>query len=286
MKGSDLQTPNADAADALDAWLDVLPLLRCPVDGQALHWDFAARQLRAVTADRRYAVSDGIPCLFAPNEWPEGRTDVTDIVKAFYEKTPFPNYDDLDSRESLARKARRGVFARLLDEQLPRPVRVLEAGCGTGQLSNFLGMGWDRVVIGADLCLNSLRLAKQFRDRFSVNNVNFVQMNLFRPPFVDDTFDVVVTNGVLHHTADPRGGFEALARKLKPGGVILVGLYNSLGRLPTLWRRRLIEVFGDGMAVLDSRLRATKLNRGHWQACGSMISTNIPTRANIRLTKR
>ena len=67
--------------------------------------------------------------VFAPNEWPQGKSDVTDLVKSFYEETPFPNYDDLDGRDSLLTKAKRGVFARLLDEQIPRPAKVLEAGC-------------------------------------------------------------------------------------------------------------------------------------------------------------
>ena len=83
-------------------------------------------------------------------------------MKSFYETNPFPNYDDLDSRESLASKARRGVFARLLDEQIPADSLVLEVGCGTGQLTNFLGMAWNRTVFGSDLCLNSLRLANRF----------------------------------------------------------------------------------------------------------------------------
>jgi hypothetical protein len=42
---------------------------------------------------------------------------------------------------------------------------------------------------------------------------------------------------VLHHTSDPEGGFHSIARKLKPGGYTIIGLYNWLGRLPTLWRR-------------------------------------------------
>jgi SAM-dependent methyltransferase len=65
---------------------------------------------------------------------------VTETVKGFYEENPFPNYDDMGSRESLKRKAMKGIFARLLDEQLPRGALILEAGCGTGQLSNFLAM--------------------------------------------------------------------------------------------------------------------------------------------------
>ena len=156
--------------------------------------------------------------------------------------------------------------ARLLDEQIPDGTTVLEAGCGTGQLTNFLGMHWSRTVIGADLCLNSLRLARRFRDRFSIRNAQFLQMNLFRPPFRESAFDVVISNGVLHHTADPEGGFRRLLHKVKPGGYIIIGLYNCTGRLTTDWRRKAIRVFGDGMANLDARLRGQNLNESRWRA--------------------
>ena len=38
--------------------------------------------------------------------------DVTEMVKAFYEETPLPNYDDIDSRETPVMKARQGRFRR------------------------------------------------------------------------------------------------------------------------------------------------------------------------------
>jgi SAM-dependent methyltransferase len=249
----------AAAGDVRDAdVLAILPWLRCPVDGTRLRWDPTQSRLSCEHGSHSFPIEADIPCLFAPNEWPTDKRDVTDIVKQFYETTPFPNYDGLDTRDSLRRKAGEAVFARMLDEQIPHTASILEIGCGTGQMTNFLGMAWGRTVIGADLCMNSLVLAKGFRDRFAINNAHFLQINLFRPPFAPASFDVVISNGVLHHTSDCRGAFRSIARLVKPGGFIVVGLYNRLGRLPTLWRRFLIERFGRAAMLLDHRLRRTE----------------------------
>jgi SAM-dependent methyltransferase/uncharacterized protein YbaR (Trm112 family) len=229
-------------------------ILECPETRSALRLE--GSEFVSVQTRKRYPTTDGIPNFFVPTDGLPPGVDVTDLVKQFYEETPFPNYDDFDSRESLSEKARRSVFGNMLDSQIPQDAVVLEAGCGTGQLTNFLGMSWRRRVFGGDICLNSLRLAKAFRDRYSIRNAAFLQMNLFRPPFRDNSFDLIISNGVLHHTADPEGGFAALVKKLKPGGIISVGLYNSYARLPTLWRRWLFERFGESLHFLDPRLRS------------------------------
>ncbi len=242
-----------------------LELLACPNCRGALRLGGSEFACKACGAS--YPVSeDGIPLLFLPNEGRTDREDLTQIVKTFYEANPFPNYDEVDSRESLARKASRGIFARLLDEQIPAGSLVLEVGCGTGQLTNFLGLSWKRKVFGADMCLNSLRLAKGFRDRFSVNQAAFLQMNLFRPCFVDNRLDVVICSGVLHHTGDPLGGFRSLARLVKPGGVLLIGLYNKIGRLPTDFRRWIFRNLGDGFSFLDDHMRNKNYNEARKRA--------------------
>ena len=184
--------------------------------------------------------------LFWPTEW-TSKVDVTELVRSFYEQTPFPNYDDLDSPESLRLQAERGVFARLLTDQIPYGSRILECGCGTGQLSNFLALTWGRSVFATDICLNSLRLAHAFKQRFEISNVTFLQMNLFRPVFKPDTFDFIISNGVLHHTSDPFLGFQTLVKCLKPGGFILVGLYNTYGRLTTDLRRAIFRLTGESL---------------------------------------
>jgi sugar (pentulose or hexulose) kinase len=44
-----------------------------------------------------------------------------------------------------------GSLARLLDEQIPKGALVLEAGCGTGQLTNVLRMSWKRRISSNEL---------------------------------------------------------------------------------------------------------------------------------------
>ena len=72
----------------------------------------------------------------------------------------------------------------------------------------------------------------------------FAQMNLFRPGLKDGFFDVVISNGVLHHTADCRGAFQRISRLVKPGGYMVVGLYNAYSRQLHYARRMLFRWTG------------------------------------------
>ena len=209
---------------------------------------------------RRFDVTDGIPQLFWPHDGIDEPGDVTDRVKAFYEETPFPNYDEHDSVRSLIERSREGRYASRLNASIPFNSRVLEVGCGTGQLSNYLGLSC-RQVVGADLCLNSLRLGEAFRRRFGLNRVGFLQMNLFRPVLAPASFDVLLCNGVLHHTADPQGGFDLLVHLVKPGGFVVIGLYNRWGRLFTGVRRMLFRLTAGRARGLDPVLRRSKAGK-------------------------
>ena len=87
-----------------------------------------------------------------------------------------------------------------------------------------------------------------------------MQMNLFRPAFRDGQFDVVLCNGVLHHTSDPYGGFRSVARLVKPGGHVIVGLYNRYGRLALDARRMFFRMSGGKFRGLDPYLRRTRMS--------------------------
>lgn len=107
-----------------------LSILECPGCGGYLALESEA--IKCMHCLHVFQQVEGIQQLFWPNVWTGNRVDVTDLVKAFYEDNPFPNYDTYDSVSSLAGKAEKGLFARMLDEQIPAGTRIIECGCGTG----------------------------------------------------------------------------------------------------------------------------------------------------------
>ena len=241
------------SGEEIDPFLE--SVWQCPACGAGLQKKGTVARCSA--CDRTYRQDDGIWQMFAPHEKIVG--DVTDAVKEFYEENPFPNYNEHDNLRSLISKSQRGLYGRLLGEQIPYNSRVLEVGCGTGQLSNFLAIGC-RSVVGTDLCMNSLRLAEEFRRSQHLKRVRFMQMNLFRPALALERFDVVLCNGVLHHTNDPLDGFRRIARLVKPGGHIVVGLYNRYGRYLLDSRRVLFRLSGGRLQWIDPYLRGTAMS--------------------------
>ena len=230
------------------------PLLASPCcPGAELAYDTGL--FRCGQCNQAFTKEDGIWQMFWPHERFTDANDVTEQVKAFYEETPFPNYDDRETIRSLLDKARAGLYARALDRSIPYNSSVLEVGCGTGQLSNFLGISCRRIV-GVDLCLNSLRLGERFRATHGLERISFMQMNLFRLAFKPEQFDVILCNGVLHHTSDPYGGFRGLLPFLKPGGHIVIGLYNRYGRLMTDFRRQIFRATRGRAKWIDPIIRA------------------------------
>jgi len=180
-------------------------------------------------------------------------------VKRFYEEWSFPGYDDVDTVEMLLEKARAGGYVARLDEEVPKGASVLDAGCGTGQLAILLSLS-GRAVTGVDFSFNSLRKGNGFKSRFGLGHVWFAQMDLFNLALKDESFDYVFCNGVLHHTADAYRGFQNLCRLVRPDGYIIVGLYNTYGRVMLKFRQLLFTTTGRQVGFLDSRLRAPSIS--------------------------
>jgi SAM-dependent methyltransferase len=117
-----------------------------------------------------------------------------------------------------------------LDNYLADHARILDAGCGLGNLTElFAKLAPHATVYGADLspAVHYVQRAK---------NIKLVQCDITRLPVVDE-FDLIVADGVLHHTESTRGAMLALFAQLAPGGDFLFYLYK---------RKAPIREFADG----------------------------------------
>lgn len=104
--------------------------------------------------------------------------------------------------------------------------RVLDAGVGAGRYAD-VALRAGAEVWGIDLSY-SVATARENLARFG-DRVRLAQADLFSPPFAPEFFDVIYSFGVLHHTPDPRRGFDALVGLLKPGGVVCITTYPDYG---------------------------------------------------------
>src|SRR5262245_21798206 len=106
--------------------------------------------------------------------------------------------------------------------------RLLEIGCGMGSdLVQFARGG--AICAGIDITPRSIEMS---RHRFALYGLdgNFILSDGERLPFPPESFDVVYSNGVLHHTPDTASAIYEIHRVLRTGGIAKVMLYhrNSL----------------------------------------------------------
>jgi len=224
--------------------VDVREWLVCPACASALSAAWACAGCGA-----RFEAADGIPNLRLPGD------PRTEAVRRFYEAAPFPGYPPRDSLAAFrARAEERSRFAALLDRAIPAGASIVEVGCGTGQMSLYLSRA-GRVVIGADVSRAALALGKDAARRFGLGGVQFVETDLHRPALKPEAFDVVYSSGVLHHTASPAAAFARVAGLARPGGLVIVGVYNAFARLPLRIRRAAARLTGFRFVPFDPVLR-------------------------------
>lgn len=105
-----------------------------------------------------------------------------------------------------------------------RGARLVEIGCGMGtDLLQFARGGAH--CTGVDLTPRSIEISRLHFDLYQMR-ADFVLSDAERLPFTDESFDVVYSNGVLHHTPGTAQAICEVHRILRPGGVAKVMLYH------------------------------------------------------------
>jgi len=183
----------------------------------------------------------------------------TNKVTSFYKKSPFPNYKLNDNKSTILDKGDKNYLTSRFKKFIGFNKDILEVGCGTGQFTNYFAIGTNNRVVGLDPTIESIELAAKFSNENSINNIRYVNADIFDDVLSDEFFDFIWCNGVLHHTKDPYGAFEVLIKSLKKKGYILIGLYNRIGRVRTLIRKYFFKILGKKFLLLiDPTLRNLK----------------------------
>jgi tetratricopeptide (TPR) repeat protein/SAM-dependent methyltransferase len=188
--------------------------------------ELLTQQVREPMAVRQYRAS--LQRLTAIED-PISRT-----VREQYEENPYPTWTKLapaDAWPSIGAYVR-NLFPLAQFERADNPDSdILVAGCGTGQQSIETAQRFPHVrLLAVDLSSASLAYARMRTEAARVSNISYAQADLLQLGTIDQTFDMIETTGVLHHLDDPMRGWRVLLSRLRPNGLMRLGLYSRLAR--------------------------------------------------------
>src|SRR5437588_7327474 len=187
--------------------------------------------LRCPTCHRGVAeqADDGFKCLGCGRDFPFTRgvprfVDPENYAGSFgyqwqkYARTQLDDATKRDSEDDFYKKA------GLTPEEV-RGKLILDVGCGMGRYAE-VATRWGARVVGIDLSAAAEVAARNLADR------DFVafQADVFALPFALESFDIIYSIGVLHHTPDCEAAVKTLDKYLKPGGLLVVWLYSGYNK--------------------------------------------------------
>ena len=102
--------------------------------------------------------------------------------------------------------------------------QVLDIGCGAGvdTILAAIIVGPKGSVIGVDIVSEMIARAESNLQMMALDNVKFQKVSGENLPFSDDTFDVVISNGVINLIPDKEAAMSEIIRVLKPAGRLMV----------------------------------------------------------------
>ena len=125
-------------------------------------------------------------------------------------------------------------------------MRVLDAGCGTGEALGWLAaeVAPGGAVVGMDLATSHVRAA---RGMASEDTALVLQANLREAPLLPASFDLAWSVNVINHLRSPSAGIDALGSLLRPGGRVALGQSSLLPDMYFAWDSRLERLVNEAV---------------------------------------
>ncbi len=144
----------------------------------------------------------------------------------FYDNTPFKY--GYSSKEDIIQNMH--PFLKDLIRENSGKV-ICDIGCGCGRNLLYSSSFADK-VIGVDLSLSSINFAEKFIES---KKLELIQGNNLDIPLENNLADLVISDGVCHHTGDTFKAFSECVRILKKGGVLYLAVYKKFRYYPFIY---------------------------------------------------
>lgn len=134
--------------------------------------------------------------------------------------------------DDLVKKGGEDYFDILNEKIINADTYALDIGCGTGRWTKYLSakVGFIEVVDPSPAIFAADKLLE------AIKNVRLSQASIETLPFADETFDFVMSIGVLHHIPDTRKALNDCVKKVKSEGYFFVYLYHNLEKRGTIYK--------------------------------------------------
>ena len=128
------------------------------------------------------------------------------------------------------------IFANIINKKVHKKLKeivaneitkdddVLECACGTGMLTKVVAPK-SKSIIATDFSSKMLKRAKKKCKKY--NNVEFMNANIMKLDFDDNSFDIVIAANVIHLLDDPINAINELDRVCKGNGKIIIPTYMN-----------------------------------------------------------
>jgi 2-polyprenyl-3-methyl-5-hydroxy-6-metoxy-1,4-benzoquinol methylase len=151
-------------------------------------------------------------------------------IKEFYSNLHFPGRYSLEDLKFYEEQGIHNIYLREIDAVMHNGLDVLDVGCGTGLISNLFADKYKKSKFTAVDFSDSIDYASKFAKTNGINNVKWIKRDFLQFK-TGKKYDVIICCGVLHHIPEYEKALAKIKQLLKPGGKLLLALYNPYGKV-------------------------------------------------------
>jgi 2-polyprenyl-3-methyl-5-hydroxy-6-metoxy-1,4-benzoquinol methylase len=149
-----------------------------------------------------------------------------DNIRDFYDQYPFPGEYSYDQLRRYVPET--NPYISIVNQYIRDGQTILDVGCGTGFITNLIGLQHDVDITGVDFSTGA-DYADTISQQHDIVNCTFVKQD-FMTYHTHRKFDVIIAQSVLNHMPDYKQAIAKIKKLLAPGGTVIVGVYNTWGQ--------------------------------------------------------